>query len=249
MEGKPLLTFSRNTLTVKTTVKPKLQCPIIIVNFKTYLEATGKKAVKLAKQAEKASKETGIYIAVAPQFVDIQAVAEAVEIPVYAQHIDSIKPGSNTGHVLAEAIKEAGAVGTLINHSERQIKLAEIDAVIRLANEHDLISCLCTNNPTTSASAAYLCPDIISIEPPELIGTGVAVSKAQPEAVTNTIKLVRKVNNEAVILCGAGISHGEDVAVALKLGTHGVLVASGIVKAKNPYTVLCEFADSAKKVC
>ncbi|MCW4009016.1 MAG: triose-phosphate isomerase [Candidatus Bathyarchaeota archaeon] len=225
----------------------KLQPPLIIVNFKTYLEATGKRAVELAKQAEKASKETGVYIAVAPQCTDIKAVADAVEIPVYAQHIDPIKPGSKTGHVLAEAVKEAGAVGTLINHSERQMKLAEIDAVIKLAREHELVSCLCTNNPTTSASAAYLCPDIISIEPPELIGTGVAVSKAQPEAVTNTIKLVRKVNNEAVILCGAGISHGEDVAVALKLGTHGVLVASGIVKAKDPYVVLREFADSTKQ--
>jgi len=220
---------------------------MIIVNFKTYLEATGVRAVELAKQAERASKETGVYIAVAPQFTDIKAVADAVEIPVYAQHIDPIKPGSSTGHVLVEAVKQAGAVGTLINHSERQIKLADIDAVIRLSNEHDLISCLCTNNPTTSASAAYLCPDIISIEPPELIGTGVAVSKAQPEAVTNTIKLVRKVNNEAVILCGAGISHGEDVSVALKLGTHGVLVASGIVKAKNPYTILREFADATKQ--
>jgi triosephosphate isomerase len=230
-------------------VKPKLRAPIIIVNFKTYLEATGQRAVDLAKQAEKASKETGVHIAVAPQFTDIRAVAEAVDIPVYAQHIDSIKPGSNTGHVLAEAVQQAGAVGTLINHSERQIKLAEIDAIIRLAKEHGLISCLCTNNPTTSASASYLCPDIISIEPPELIGTGVAVSKAQPEAVTGTIQKVRKVNDEAVILCGAGISHGEDVAVALKLGTHGVLVASGIVKAKNPYTILREFADSAKQVC
>jgi triosephosphate isomerase (TIM) len=230
-------------------LKPKLQPPLIIVNFKTYLEATGQKAVELAKHAEKASKETGVYIAVAPQFTDIKSVAEAVDIPVFAQHIDPIKPGSNTGHILAEGVKQAGAVGTLINHSERQIKLADIDAVIRLAKEHELISCLCTNNPTTSASAAYLCPDIISIEPPELIGTGVAVSKAQPEAVTNTIKLVRKVNDDAVILCGAGISHGEDVAVALKLGTHGVLVASGVVKAKNPYVILREFADSAKAVC
>jgi len=230
---------------VKSSVKALLQPPLIIVNFKTYLEATGKKAIELAKQAEKASRETGVYIAVAPQFTDIQAVAQAVEIPVYAQHIDPIKPGSSTGHVLAEAVKEAGAVGTLINHAERQIKLADIDSVICLACEHDLISCLCTNNPTTSASAAYLCPDIISIEPPELIGTGVAVSKAQPDAVTNTIKKVRKVNDEVVILCGAGISHGEDVAVALKLGTHGVLVASAIVKAKNPYTMLREFADSA----
>jgi len=226
-------------------VKNRLRSPVIIVNFKTYLEATGKKAVNLAKQAEKVSKETGVYIAVVPQFTDIQAVAEAVDIPVYSQHIDPIRPGSNTGHILAEAVKEAGAVGTLINHAERQIKLADIDSVICLAREHDLVSCLCTNNPTTSASAAYLCPDIISIEPPELIGTGVAVSKAQPEAVTNTIKKVRKVNDEAVILCGAGISHGEDVAVALKLGTHGVLVASAIVKAKNPYTMLREFASSA----
>ena len=219
---------------------------MIIINFKTYLEATGQRAVELAKQAEKASKETGVYIGVAPQFCDIKAVADAVEIPVYAQHIDPIKPGSNTGHVLAEAVKQAGAVGTLINHSERQIKLSDIDAVIKLANEEGLISCVCTSNPPISAAVAYLNPDIISIEPPELIGTGIAVSKAQPEAVTNTIKLVRKVNNDAIILCGAGISHGEDVAVALRLGTHGVLVASGIVKAKDPYTIIREFADSAK---
>jgi len=232
---------------VKNTVIHKPQTPMIIINFKTYLEATGKRAVELAKQAEKVTKDTGIYIAVAPQFTDIAAVSAAVEIPVYAQHIDPIKPGSNTGHVLAEAVKDAGAVGTLINHSERQMKLADIDAVIKRANEQQLVSCICTSNPAISAATAYLNPDVISIEPPELIGTGVAVSKAQPEAVTNTIRLVRKVNNKAVILCGAGISHGEDVTVALNLGTQGVLVASGIVKAKNPYTVIREFADSAKK--
>jgi triosephosphate isomerase len=219
---------------------------MIIINFKTYLEATGKRAVELAKQAEKASKETGTYIAVAPQSLDIKAVAETVEIPVFAQHIDPIKPGSNTGHVLAEAIKQAGAVGTLINHSERQIKLADIDSVIKIAKEHTLISCVCTSNPPISAAMAYLTPDIISIEPPELIGTGVAVSTEQPEAVTNTLKLVRKVNNDAVILCGAGISHGEDVKVALKLGTQGVLVASAIVKAKDPYTIIREFAEATK---
>jgi triosephosphate isomerase len=226
-------------------MKQTLKTPIIIVNFKTYLEATGKKAVELAKQAEKASKETGVYIAVAPQFTDLRAVAEAVEIPVYAQHIDAIKPGSSTGHVLAEAVKDTGAVGTIINHSERRLKLAEIDAIVTLTKEHGLVSCLCTNNPTTSAAAAALYPDMVSIEPPELIGSGIAVSKAQPEVITNTVELVRKVDPKATILCGAGISVGQDVATALKLGSHGVLVASGIVKAKNPYTMLRDFADSA----
>lgn len=126
------------------------------------------------------------------------------------------------------------------------MKLADIDAVIKIAKEHDLVSCVCTSNPPISAAVAYLTPDIISIEPPELIGTGVAVSTEQPEAVTNTLKLVRKVNNEAVILCGAGISHGEDIKVALKLGTQGVLVASAIVKAKDPYAIIREFADATK---
>jgi triosephosphate isomerase len=234
-------------MAVKAAVKANLQTPMIIVNFKTYLEATGQKAVELAKKAEKASRETGICITVAPQFTDIKAVAETVEIPVFAQHIDPIKPGANTGSVLAEAVKQAGAVGTLINHSEKQLKLADIDAVIKIANEKDLISCVCASNPPISAAIACLNPDIISIEPPELIGTGIAVSKAQPEIVTNTIKLVRRVNNKAVILCGAGISHGEDVSVATKLGTQGVLVASGVVKAKDPYIIMREFADSTKQ--
>jgi triosephosphate isomerase len=223
-----------------------LKTPVIIVNFKAYTESTGRQAVELAKKAEKASKETGVNIVVAPQFADLSRVTEAVEIPVFAQHIDPITPGAFTGQVLADAVKEAGVRGTLINHSERQLKLADIDATVRLTREKNLVSCVCTSNPEISAAVAYLHPDIISIEPPELIGTGIAVSKAQPEAVANTIKLVRKVNDKAVILCGAGISHGEDVSVALKLGTQGVLVASGIVKAKDPYTVLREFADSTK---
>ena len=247
MKGKRILTFNANHRSVNNPLKPKLHTPIIIVNFKTYSEATGRKAVELAKKAEKVSKETSVNIVVAPQFADIATVAETVEIPVFAQHIDPIKPGSCTGHVLAESIKEAGAVGTLINHSERQLKLSDIDAVIKLAREKDLVSCVCANNPSVSAAAAALKPDIVSIEPPELIGTGIAVSKAQPEVITNTVKLVREVNAKVTILCGAGISHGEDVAVALKLGTQGVLVASGIVKAKDPYSILREFADATKQ--
>jgi triosephosphate isomerase len=88
---------------------------------------------------------------------------------------------------------------------------------------------------------------MIAIEPPELIGTGIPVSKAKPEVVTGTVRLVRKVDPEVMILCGAGITQGEDVQAALKLGTQGVLVASGIVKAKDPYAVMLEFAEAMRK--
>jgi len=220
---------------------------MIIVNFKTYLESTGKRAVELAKQAEKASKETGTSIVVVPQFVDLAKIEETVEIPVFAQHIDPVKPGGYTGHVLAESVKEAGAVGTLINHSERQLKLSDIDAIIALTKEKGLLSCVCANNPSVSAAVAAMKPNITSVEPPELIGSGISVSKAKPEIVTDTVKLVKQIDPKMTILCGAGISTAEDVSIALKLGTRGVLVASGIVKAKDPYNVLRTFADATKK--
>lgn len=225
----------------------QFHAPIMIINFKAYLEATGKAAVNLAKKAEKVSHEMSVCVGVAPQLADLSTVAGAVKIPVFSQHVDPIKPGSFTGHVLAESVRETGAAGTLINHSERQLRLADIDEIIKIVHEKSMLSVVCANNPTTSVAVAALNPDVIAVEPPELIGTGIPVSKAQPEIVAGTVRLVREVSRKVTILCGAGISHGEDVAAALKLGAQGVLVASGIVKAKDPYAIMCEFAEAMKQ--
>ncbi len=212
----------------------KLKEPIIAINFKTYAQATGEGALKIAKAAEKVYKETGITIVVAPQLADLYRIAQEVEIPVFAQHIDPIKPGSHTGHVLPEAVKEAGAVGTLLNHSENRMILADLEAAIRRAEEVGLMTMVCSNNPKVSAAVAALDPDYVAVEPPELIGTGIPVSKAKPEVITDTVELVKKVNPDVKVLCGAGISTGEDVKKALELGTVGVLLASGVTKAKDP---------------
>lgn len=224
----------------------KVRVPIVIVNFKTYAEATGKNALKLAETCERVSSETDVCIGAAPQPMDLAQIAAKVRIPVFAQHIDPIVYGNFTGHVLPESIRDAGGVGTLINHSERRLKLADIDACITRARENGLTSVVCSNNAAVSAAASALKPDMIAVEPPELIGTGIPVSKAKPEVVSGTVELVRRMNRDVVILCGAGITQGEDVAAALKLGTQGVLVASGIVKAKDPYKVLMDFGDSLR---
>ncbi|USH00118.1 triose-phosphate isomerase [Thermococcus argininiproducens] len=211
-----------------------LKEPIIAINFKTYIEATGERALKIAKAAEKVYKETGITIVVAPQLADLYRIAQEVEIPVFAQHIDPVKPGSHTGHVLPESIKEAGAVGTLLNHSENRMILADLEAAIRRAEEVGLLTMVCSNNPKVSAAVAALDPHYVAVEPPELIGTGIPVSKAKPEVITDTVELVKKVNPSVKVLTGAGISTGEDVKKALELGTVGVLLASGVTKAKDP---------------
>lgn len=213
------------------------------MNFKSYIEATGKRGVELAKVADRVSRDSGVTIAVAPQFTDLKTVTEAVEIPVFSQHIDPIKPGAYTGHVLVEAVKAAGASATILNHSEKRIKISEIEEILSLARVSDLTALVCTDTPGVSAAVASLNPDMIAIEPPDLIGTGVAVSTARPELITNAIKRIRSINSSVEILCGAGVSTAEDVGKALELGTHGVLVSSSVVKGTNPRQLLENMTD------
>ncbi|WP_017980981.1 triose-phosphate isomerase [Methanocaldococcus villosus] len=205
---------------------------IIIINYKTYKESLGKRGLEIAKIAEKVSEESGVNIAVAPQYVDLRMIAENVNIPVYAQHVDNIKPGSHTGHILPESIKDI-CIGTLLNHSEKRLLLSDIEELINRCRELKLETVVCTNNINTSKAVAALNPDYIAVEPPELIGTGIPVSKANPEVVEGTVKAVKEINKDVKVLCGAGISKGEDVKAALDLGAEGVLLASGVVKAKN----------------
>ena len=221
-----------------------MKTPLLLINFKTYIEATGKKSIDLAKIAEQVAREQGVNFAVAPQFSDLKPVSEAVDIPVFSQHIDAIRPGAYTGHVLAEAVRSAGAGGTLINHSERRIKISEIEETLEIARSAELATIVCANTSGVGAAVAALDPDMIAIEPPELIGSGVAVSKAQPELITRTVTRIRDVNKTVKILCGAGVSYADDVVSALTLGTDGVLVASSVVKNKDPKKLLQEMAGA-----
>ncbi len=153
--------------------------------------------------------------------------------------------GEGTGAVLAEAVLEAGAIGTLLNHSERQLLLADLEAALGRTKAVGLKAVVCSNNRAVSCAAAALGPDFIAVEPPELSGTGIPVSQAQPEVVTATVDVIRKTNPKVTPLCGAGISTGKDVAAAIKLGTRGVLLASGVTKAADPEQVLREMAEHA----
>ena len=213
------------------------------MNFKTYIESTGKRAIDLAKVAEEVSRETGATIIVAPQFTDIEPVSKTVDIPVFSQHVDSVKPGAHTGHVLAEAVKSAGADGSLLNHSEKRITPSEIADSLKLCVDADLRSLVCADTTDASVDIAKMLPDMIAIEPPELIGTGVSVSKARPELITESVKQIRKVNRTVRVLCGAGITTAEDVSKAIDLGSEGVLVASAVVKNKDPRAVLESMAS------
>ncbi len=221
--------------------------PFILLNLKTYEQSMGERSIEFARIAERVYEKTGISIAIAPQALDIQTLVDASEIPVFSQHIDPVYAGKYTGHILPEAVAEAGCYGTMLNHSERQVPLEVIKASILRAKEVDLFTVVCADTIDTAKRIALLNPDVIAIEPPELIGSGIPVSKAQPEIVSGSVAAVKAINPNVSVLCGAGITSGEDASASLDLGAKGILVASGVVKSNDPYVSLLDLARSMQR--
>lgn len=220
-----------------------MERPLIIVNCKVYAEGIGRRADIIARSAELVSEESGVSIGVAPTFTDLHRISHHYGIPVFAQHIDPVPEGAYTGHITVASIKLAGARGTLINHSERRLTLADVEGAVRAASEKGLETVVCTNNDATTAGAACFSPSYVAIEPPELIGGKVSVSEADPGVITRSVEAVERVNPRVKVLAGAGIHSGHCVKKALELGASGVLLASSVVKAEDPASVLRELVS------
>lgn len=211
---------------------------MIVVNFKTYSEATGEKARKLGEICRKARHETGEEIVVSPATEDLLRL-DHVEIPVFSQHVDAADPGSHTGHTLVENVKYAGATGTLINHSERRIPEEDIKESVEKAREKDLTTIVCAQSPEECEKLSKFRPDYIAYEPPELIGGDTSVSEAQPELIQRAVRA----SGDVPTLTGAGIKNTEDVQKSVSLGCEGVLIASGVVKSDDPYQELIDLSE------
>lgn len=215
-----------------------MRLPAIVLNFKTYPEVLGKKGWDRSKRFAAVADDTGASIVLCPPTTDLAHVAKLVHIPVFAQHVDAVEPGQTTGWSPPEALLEAGVAGTLINHSERKVAWEEMAKVIPRAQKIGLEVIACADDLAEAETLAKLSPEYIAIEPPELIGGNVSVTTAKPEVVSRAVDRIRGVNPRVVVLCGAGVKTRKDVARALELGTSGVLLASGVVKARDPEKAL-----------
>ena len=215
-----------------------MRTPAIVVNFKVYPEVLGRRGWNLAKLCADVAEDTGASIAIAPPAPDLAHIAKLVRVPVFGQHVDAVPAGAHTGWVSPEALLEAVAAGTLINHSERKVPNKNVRAILPRCRELGLEVIACADTIAEAEALARISPDLIAIEPPELIGGDVSVTTAKPEIVAGAVERIRAANPKVRVLCGAGVKTSKDVRKALELGTVGVLLASGVVKAKDPEKAL-----------
>ena len=219
------------------------QSKVIFVNFKTYQEGTGEKALELAKICQEVARESGLEIMAVVQVADIWRITQELSLPVWAQHLDAIEYGPNTGQILPEAVVAAGAKGTLLNHSENQLPVEVIKEAIGRCQELKLKVLVCSNSLEEAPVIAEAKPDFIAFEPPELIGSQTtSVSTTKPEIIEDFVREVKDIP----ILVGAGVHSREDVRMALSLGAVGILVATDLVLAKDPKKELLDLAGGFK---
>lgn len=217
---------------------------MILINFKTYREATGEAALELARVCQEVSLNNKVEIIPVVQAADLNLLSKA-GIKAWVQGLDDVGFGPHTGKILPQAVIAAGARGVILNHSENKIVPEVIISLVSRLRKIDssfqiLICCESLNEAQNFISCA---PDMIAYEPPELIGGDVSVSHAKPEIITDFVNYFKTIP----VLVGAGIHNSQDVIKALSLGAKGILVSSGVVLSPNPKEILQDLVSVFKK--
>ncbi|MCI4373362.1 MAG: triose-phosphate isomerase [Thermoplasmata archaeon] len=223
-----------------STNPPPLGRPLFLLNLKVYPECLGPPSERIAHHLEELGLAAGVPVAIAPATPDLARVSASVGIPVLAQHVDASAAGAHTGFVPPEAIRAAGASGSLVNHSEHPLSAALTRRTVARLRATELVSVVCAPTVLAARQLARTQPSYLAIEPPELIGGDRAVSTARPEVVSDTVAAVRSVAPSVAVLCGAGVHDRRDVHRALELGAVGVLVASAVTRARSPRDAIAE---------
>jgi triosephosphate isomerase len=206
----------------------------------------GRDALRLAQFADKVSREYDVQIIFTPQYVDIPLLASETEsILIFAQHMDFLQIGRGVGSVLPEAVKAAGAAGVLLNHAEKPLLMEAIEATVRRADEVGLASMVSAGTPEEVVKIAKMQPNIVLAESPALIGVGKR-EENDSALISETNKLVWKINPGIRVLHGAGISNGQDVYNIILAGAQGTGSTSGILRAPDPFQMLEEMISCVR---
>ena len=194
----------------------------------------------MAKLLESVALETQVKIIPVVQAADVREVVQTVKLEVWVQHIDPVEFGAHTGSIIPESVKEDGAIGTFLNHSEHKFEnFEELESAHKRAKSVGLKTLIFAGNIAHLLSVVELRPDFVSYEPPELVGSETtSVAKEKPEIISKAVEIAK--TKSLPLIVGAGIKSEEDIRVSLQLGASGFAIASDIVKAKDPKKELLE---------
>ncbi len=218
----------------------KAESPFLVVNPKSYL--FGEESLTLAKAADQVAEETGLQIYFTCPFADIRMIKENTKhVIVTAQSMDPLTPGRGMGHVLGDSLKAAGADAVFLNHAENPKTLSDLYKTIKRAHDLDMVTIVCADSVKEAKAAACLDADIVLAEPTDLIGTG---QVADDSYTIDTVKAIREVNENTLVMIASGVSKAADCYNVVKLGADGTGATSGILNAEDHLQCIRDWANA-----
>lgn len=233
----------------------------VFINFKTYPQGTGERAVELARilrqvntECNRSAQDKFASVEIIPvvQIADVFKVKQEIDIPVWVQHLDWQEQGEFTGWVNLEAVVEAGASGTLLNHSEHQIPPGTIKQTLKRVRNlggvrgmrENFEVMVCCRTLGQMERLGKLKPDYLGYEISGLIGGETSVVDSEPKAIEHAVEICGVIP----LIVGAGINKKEDLQKTRQLGAKGVLISSAVMLAENPKAKLTELLSLLKEV-
>ncbi len=214
---------------------------MIFLALKTYKETTSNEGIKKLSSVKKVSEEFNIPIIAVAQATEIYRIKKELDIEVWAQHIDPIDPGRNTGWISPFSVKEAGATGVLINHSEHKLKEEVILETIKKARQYNLKTLLIGQTVEMVKRFDSYDIDYLSFEKEDLIASTISMIDQQEETIKSLVKTIKH-----PLIIGAGINDGEDARKSKAAGAAGILMATYFIQASDPEQKLKELAEGFK---
>lgn len=219
---------------------------MIFVNYKTYEEATGEKAVALTKILEEVAHTSQIKIIPVVQALDAEMVVASTSLEVWIQHVDPISHGAHTGWTLPEEAARIGISGVFLNHSEHKFdNFDNLYLAVEKSMSANLKTLVFAGDLDELKRVSDLAPTYVAYEPPQLVGsTTTSVVQAEPETISQAVEIARSFGLPLVV--GAGIHSQEDIRKSLSLGAVGFAIATNIVKAEDPRKELTNLVEGFK---
>jgi triosephosphate isomerase (TIM) len=203
--------------------------PFFEIGPKTFLDRSALMAV--AEAAVVASRRYDVAVIITPPALDIEAVKHAAPtLWVFAQAMDTAKPGTSTGALLPEALSAVGADGVMLNHAERPLNEHALQAAMWRARTAGLLTLVCAKDLNQATHYAAWGPDVILLEPHDLIGTSNGRYRPSIAAATEAIA---HIDGRALVMHAGGVGSPEDARAIITQGAAGTGCTTAIVQAPD----------------
>lgn len=219
---------------------------MIFVNYKTYEEASGEKAITLTKILEEVAHASQVKIIPVVQIIDAEKVIAGTTLEVWIQHVDPVSFGAHTGWTLPSEAAKVGVSGVFLNHSEHKFdNFDNLSTANKMAIDANLKTLIFATDIAELKNVCGLAPTYVAYEPAELVGsTTTSVAEGRPEVISEAAGVAKSFGLPLIV--GAGIHSQEDIRKSLSLGAVGFAIATNIVKADNPKEALLELVEGFK---